>query len=622
MSYTADDIQSLSFAEGVRTRIQMYLGSDDIEGTYQGLKEIINNSTDEAIAGFGTKIVIEVNEQENSVSVRDYGRGCPFRINPDGTNVLVDIYTKAHTGGKFREGAYKNSSGLNGIGGSCVCLSSEAFIVRSYRDQVCAEARLERGKLISYKETPTQEPNGTYVWFKPDATVFKNGKIGFTFERICAEIKDIVFLYKGLTFVVTNLNTKETHEYVAKNGIVDFVKESVIEPMHNHIIYVTETDGTDTIELAMQWGVKHETPFTFVNGLRCPEHGVNLTGARSSLTRTFNSLSGKSFEADIIRQNLFYVMNFKITEPSFANQVKSKINSPSARALASKAMSDALKEMAANYPSEFETIVTYLDKIRRADAAAERARKQVLETVKEIGDEKKKRLILADKLKDCKQHGPDSGSVLAVCEGDSALGALVQARPIDSVALMPIRGKIISALKHDQEKILANEEVKAIFSALGCGFLNNYNPKKLRYQYVGIASDGDVDGDSIANLITTLFFYMCPQFIQEGRLFRMKMPLFVLKYKNKTLYAFSSEERDALIAEHGKPNEIGRKKGIGENSPEETRVAVFGDQRRWERININDYPKYCAMMEQLMGKSVDDRRDFIMENVNFSNITE
>lgn len=205
---------------------------------------------------------------------------------------------------------------------------------------------------------------------------------------------------------------------------------------------------------------------------------------------------------------------------------------------------------------------------------------------------------------------------------DSALGALVQARPIDSVALMPIRGKIISALKHDQEKILANEEVKAIFSALGCGFLNNYNPKKLRYQYVGIASDGDVDGDSIANLITTLFFYMCPQFIQEGRLFRMKMPLFVLKYKNKTLYAFSSEERDALIAEHGKPNEIGRKKGIGENSPEETRVAVFGDQRRWERININDYPKYCTMMAQLMGKSVDDRRDFIMENVNFSNITE
>ena len=205
---------------------------------------------------------------------------------------------------------------------------------------------------------------------------------------------------------------------------------------------------------------------------------------------------------------------------------------------------------------------------------------------------------------------------------DSALGALVQGRPIDKVALMPIRGKIISALKHDQEKILKNEEVKAIFSALGCGFFNKYNSSKLRYQYVAIATDADVDGSSIANLLTTLFFYMCPDLIKEGRLFRMKMPLFVLKYSNKTLYAFSEEERDELINKNGKPKEISRKKGIGENTPQETKDSVFGEQRRWERVNINDYAKYADMIDKLMGEEVDARREFIMNNVDFSNICE
>lgn len=622
MSYDAKDIKSLSFREGVQTRIQMYLGSDDIEGTYQGLKEIINNSTDEVLSGYGDRIEIIVNESLNSVSVRDYGRGCPFLVKQDGTNILVDIYTKAHTGGKFTNDSYKNSSGLNGIGGSCVCLSSEKFLVKSYRNGVCAEARFEKGVDIYYKETKTKEPNGTYVWFIPDKEVFKNGEIGFSFKRICQEIKDISFLYRGLTFSILNEETNEEKMFLAKNGIVDFVKETVKSPLNSHIIYVTETDGDNTVEVAFQWGVKRETPYTFVNGMRCPEHGINLTGAKASITRTFNSLSGHDFESDSIRQNLCYVMNFKILEPSFANQTKTKINSPCARTLASKAFSNGLKQMKNLYPNEFEAILSYLKKIEKADAAAEKARKQVLETSKELENEKKKRTLLAGKLKDCKVHGPDKGSVLAICEGDSALGALAKARPTENVALIPILGKIISALKHDQEKILANDEVKAIFSALGCGFLDKYNPDKLRYQYVGIASDADVDGSSIANLITALFFYMCPKFIEEGRLFRMKMPLFVLEYKNKTLYAFSETEKDELLKKHGKPNSIGRKKGIGENTVQETKEAVFGEQRRWERVNISDFDKYSQMMYNLMGKEVKNRYDFIMDNIDFSNISE
>lgn len=206
---------------------------------------------------------------------------------------------------------------------------------------------------------------------------------------------------------------------------------------------------------------------------------------------------------------------------------------------------------------------------------------------------------------------------------DSALGALVQARPIDTVALLPIRGKIISALKNTQEKVLENEEVKAIFSALGCGMFERYNSSKLRYQYVAIMSDSDKDGDAISNLITTLFFYACPKFIEEGRLFRAKMPLFVLKYSNgKRYYAFSSEERDELIEKYGKPKEVSRKKGIGENSPLETEEAVFGKYHRWERINIKDFDDYSKMMNMLMGQEVEERKEFIMQNVDFSGIYE
>lgn len=205
---------------------------------------------------------------------------------------------------------------------------------------------------------------------------------------------------------------------------------------------------------------------------------------------------------------------------------------------------------------------------------------------------------------------------------DSGLGSLAKERPIDKVALLPIRGKIISALKHDQEKILKNEEVKAIFSALDCGFLGRYNPKNLRYQYVGVASDSDEDGNNIANLITTLFFYMCPDFIKEGRLFRIKMPLFVMQYKKGVVYAFSPEERDEIIKKNGKPKELYRRKGIGENSNKDTREAVFGEYRRWERVTIGDFEDYAATLHMLMGKEVPERKDFIMENVDFTNIIE
>ena len=490
MNYGIDDIKSLDFREGVRTRIQMYLGTDDNEGTYQALKEIINNSTDEAIAGFGNKIKITVSERQNCIGIRDYGRGVPFGIREDGENVLVSIYSRSHTGGKFEEGAYKNSSGLNGIGAKCVCLSSEQFRVSSYRNGTEAYATFIQGILQEYKEGPTKEVNGTYVWFKPDAEVFKNGNIGYSYERICNDIKDISYLYTGVTFIVENADTGKTASYCAKNGIVDFVKDNVKEPLHSHIITTSVTDGTDKLEIAFQWGTKHEESYVFVNGLRCPEGGAPITGAKTAITRTFNSLSKESFDGDSIRNNLFYVINCSVAAPSFANQTKTKINNASLRTLASNAFSDALKTMKIKYGSEFDAIVAMLKKIAKAEAAAEKARQQVLNAAKEVEKNQKKKVFSSDKLKDAEFLG--EGSTLLIAEGDSALGGLAQGRDYTKYGIMAIRGKIINCLSNPEEKIFENEEIKLLLSAMNI-VPGKYNASKLRYGRLAICTDADSD---------------------------------------------------------------------------------------------------------------------------------
>ena len=486
--YGIEDIKSLDFRTGVRTRIQMYLGSDDLEGTYQALKEIINNSTDEALAGFGKQIDIYVSEKDNSVQARDYGRGVPFGTREDGENVLVSIYSKSHTGGKFEEGAYKNASGLNGIGGKCVCLSSRSFTVESCRDGKAACANWVEGILQDYKEYATTQKNGTWIKFSPDPKVFKNGTIGYSYERICNDIRDISYLYTGLTFFVRNVDTTQTQIYCAKNGIVDFVKDNVSKPLQQHIITGSASDGEDKLEIAFQWGSLHEESYVFVNGLRCPEGGTPITGAKTAITRTFNSLSKCDFDGDSIRGNLFYVINCSVKNPSFANQTKSKINNANLRTLASNAFSDALKQMKLKYPTEFDTVVELLKKVARAEAAAERARKQVLDAQKDVEKNQKKKVFSSDKLKDAEFLGQDS--TLLIVEGNSALGGLSQARDYTKFGLMAIRGKIINALSNPEEKIYLNEEIKLLLSAMNI-VPGKYDSKKLRYGRLAICSDAD-----------------------------------------------------------------------------------------------------------------------------------
>lgn len=619
MAYDINSIESLSFREGVRKRIQMYLGSDDIEGTYQALKEIINNSTDEALAGYGKKIEIEVDEGSNFVRVRDYGRGVPFGIREDGENVLVSIYTKSHTGGKFSNDSYKNASGLNGIGGSCVCLSSKEFQVRSVRDGFFATASFIKGELIFYTEGKTTEKNGTEVRFIPDPEVFSNGEIGFSYERICDDIRNISYLYSGITFEVSGKNADGDTDkvtYCAKNGINDFVKDNISKALHSTIMTAHAETETDSVEIAFQWGTGKEKSYVFVNGLLCPEGGTPITGAKGAITKTINNLANASFDGDKIREGLFYVINCKVANPSFANQTKSKINNPSLRTLTSNAFTTALKEMAANYSNEFGTVVALLRKIEKADEAAERARNAILNQEKKEAASKKRKVQMPDKFKDCEKHGEDS--ILIICEGNSALAGLMPARDVNTEALYAVRGKVKNLLKHPLEECLENQEISDIICALGCGIQEKYNPKKLNYGKVAIAVDADVDGKNIMCLIATMFSVLMPQFIAEGRLCWLQAPLYRLTNGNKRVFAYNDKELAELRQKY--PTwEQGRNKGLGEMTAEDMELSMMSkENRHLEVLKIEDFDSAMESLNILMGAGrVKERRDFLFENVDF-----
>ena len=606
-AYDINSIQSLDFREGVRTRIQMYLGSDDIEGTYQALKEIINNSTDEALAGYGKSIEITLDTSTNGVRVRDYGRGVPFGTRADGENVLVSIFTKSHTGGKFSHEAYKNASGLNGIGGSCVCLSSTRFEVTSYRDGKKAIATFNQGILDTYKESSAKTAKtGTEIFFIPDPLVFTNGPIGYSYDRICQDIQDISYLYPGIEFTVSD----ETHKqvYCAKKGIVDFVEMNVKKPLQKHIITGSASDGTDSLEIAFQWGVRRETAYVFVNGLRCPEGGTPITGARAALTKTFNSLAGANFEGEYIRQNLFYVINCKVENPSFANQTKSKVNNASLRTLASNAFTTALKEMNTTYPTEFNTVVDMLTKIEKAEAAATRAREAIMNHEKEMATAAKKKVIDSDKLLEARKLGDDA--MLVLVEGESAGGSVANGRQKapggEKVGILKLRGKAINALANPIDKVLENEEVKLLLQALGITYGQKYNSKKLRYGKIAICSDADFDGSHIGLLVMAIIQKLCPEFIQEGRLYWLKAPICKLENKSKTYYYYNEEEVESR-KENG---EMTFFKGIGQMQKKDLQESLFSPaNQHLEQLTPTE--DGVETLLELMGEDVEPRKDYV-----------
>ena len=622
-SYTAENIQHLETREAMRSRIQMYLGSDDTEGIYQALKEIINNSTDEALAGYGKEIDIRLDEKSNTIEVRDYGRGVPFGI-VDGRNILVAIYTESHTGGKFDKGAYKNSSGLNGIGGTAVCMSSYQFLVRSIRDGKVAEATFNEGNLVNYNEMSIEKfekeygstgGTGTYIRFRPDEKVFTNAVEGFSYEKICSEIKNISYLNKGIKFIVEELGGQKT-EFYSENGIADFIKDNISKPLMKAPIICSASDGTDELEIAFMYTGGVGESYVFVNGLYCPEGGSPVTGAKTTITTSMKRLSGKDFDAELIRKGLVYASNCKVANPSFANQTKSKINNPNLRTLASQAFREALEEFA-NGP-DFAPIVEMMLKYQKAEKAADKAREAILSQQKKMNDLRKQKVAFLDKLSDAENLGEDS--ILCIAEGDSAGNAIIAGRDTKKYGVMYLRGKMLNGLKEtNDEKYYANKEIELLIYALGID-VNNYNPKKLRYGKIAICVDADDDGYHIALLILANLYRLCPQFLKENRVYWLRCPLHIAYDKNMQplSWYYTDAELAAAKAKGKIKGDLDRIKGLGQLEEADLKATMFsttGGQKMEQIIYSEEAIKQLCL---LMGEDVEPRKEFVMSRIDFS----
>jgi len=610
--YTAENIKHLDTRNAMRQRIQMYLGSDDTDGIYQAFKEIINNSTDEALSGYGNKICIQIDEEHNSIQVRDYGRGVPFGI-VDGRNILVAIYTESHTGGKFDKGAYKNSSGLNGIGGTAVCMSSKTFFVKSIRDGKIAEAKFEEGNLIDYSETPSNiNETGTIVGFIPDKDVFQNMIETFTYDRICSEIKNISYLNKGIHFIIEATDGRK-QEFYSENGIADFIKDNISKPLMRAPIICSAKDDIDEIEVAFMWTGDVGTSYVFVNGLYCPEGGSPVTGAKTTITTSIKRLSGKDFEPELIRKGLIYAINCKVANPSFANQTKSKINNPNLRTLASQAFKQGLEEFS-NSP-DFTPIIEMMMKYQKAEKAADKARNAILAHTKEMADIRKNKLAFIDKLSDAENLGQDA--ILCIVEGDSAGSSVAMGRDTKKYGILRIRGKMKNGLKAEDEELYKNEEIKLLLYALGVD-INSYHADKLRYGKVAICVDPDSDGFHIALLIMANLHKLCPNFLKENRLFWLRSPLFIEQDKNNNPVSWYYTDEEFNKVRGKLKGNIKRIKGLGALSEKDLKATLFSTTGGQVMDEIGYSPEGIEQLCALMGEDITPRRDFVMNRIDYS----
>ena len=617
MKYTAQDIETLSFRDAVRERVAMYMGSADNQGVLQCVREIITNSIDEATMGYGNCIVVEL-DKNNMITVTDNARGVPFGKREDGTEAMEAIYTMAHTGGKFNEKIYQNVAGQNGIGSKGVALSSSYFQADSYRDGNHATLILKDGIKQSFEITKDKEnKHGTVVTFIPSAEVYNLEPIKIKYEDLIEMCKNWAYLTKGVEFIVKDNIKGTTKSFLSKNGIVDFLKDSINKPIHKTPLYISMEENGIECEVAMQWAAdRKEHWYVFTNGLANAEGGTSLTGVKTAITNFFKKKFKGEFTPEVARSGLFYVVNCKVPNPSFANQTKTKVNNPELRGLTQRATGQMLDEFSRRYVSEFDSIVELLTKELKAERAAERARKQILEASKESEKNQKKKVFASDKLKDAEFLGQNS--TLLVVEGNSAMGGMAQARDYTKYGILAIRGKIINCLSNPEEKIFNNEEIKLLLSAMNI-VPGKYNASKLRYGRLAICTDADSDGAHIGLLIMAALQYLAPEFIKEGRLCWLRSPLYIVNNKGKESYYFTDDEFNKV--RNKIKGEVTRAKGLGELPAETAQASMFTQE--YQRIDVMEYNnKAVDLLYQLMGENVEPRREFIMDKVDFSKVRE
>lgn len=489
MSYDAKSIQIKDFRDACRSMPGMYLGADGQDGVFNCFLEILNNACDEAMMGRGNQIDILLSDDE--LTCIDYGAGVPHGSNDQMEEILIGLFTSAHSSGKFDTTNYKKVRGLHGVGSSAVCVCSKQFDVTTKRDGYSWSLSFKDGipQTTKAKQGAATTKTGTTIKFIPDKSIFhiSNGP-AFDYERIKNELDMTSYFIPNVTFTLTYNGKKE--KFLSTQGLKDFAKNHIAKPLHKNYIYgYKQFDDEVEVEVFAQWTTGKEEYYVFSNGAMNVDGGTPITGAKTAFTRTINNLSKGEFDADMIRKGLVYIINIRHPHPIYENQVKSKIQNQELRGYTQTVFTDAIKDFVTRHKDEFDKIVELLTKEKKAEAAAERARQQVLNAAKEVEKNQKKKVFNSDKLKDAEFLGPNA--TLLIAEGDSALGGLAQGRDYKKYGIMAIRGKIINCLSNPEEKIWNNEEIKLLLSAMGIT-PGKYNASKLRYGKLAICTDASL----------------------------------------------------------------------------------------------------------------------------------
>ncbi|MGN8963816.1 DNA topoisomerase (ATP-hydrolyzing) subunit B [Bariatricus sp. HCP28S3_D3] len=628
--YGADQIQILEGLEAVRKRPGMYIGSTSTRGLHHLVYEIVDNSVDEALAGYCDHIQVFINP-DNSITVIDNGRGIPVGINHKaGLPAVEVVFTVLHAGGKFGGGGYKVSGGLHGVGASVVNALSNWLEVEICSEGKIYKQRYERGHVI-YKLKVVGEcdpaKTGTKVTFLPDDTIFEDTV--FDYDTLKQRFREMAFLTKGLKISLTDLRDEETKEKVFhyEGGIKEFVEylNRSKTPLYEQIIYCEGTKDNVQVEVAMQHNDSYtDNTYGFVNNITTPEGGTHVVGFRNALTKTFNDYARKNkllkdsepnLSGEDIREGLTAIISVKIEDPQFEGQTKQKLGNSEARGAVDSIVSTQLQIFLEQNPSVGKTIIEKSVLSQRAREAARKARdltrrKSALEG-----------MSLPGKLADCSDKDPANCEIYIV-EGDSAGGSAKTARDRATQAILPLRGKILNVEKARLDKIYANAEIKAMITAFGTGIHDDFDISKLRYNKIILMTDADVDGAHISTLLLTFLYRFMPELIKQGHVYLAQPPLFKLEKNKKVWYAYSDDELDAILKEVGRDsnNKIQRYKGLGEMDADQLWETTMDPEHRiLKRVTMDDETssELDLTFTTLMGDKVEPRREFIEENAKF-----
>ena len=629
-SYDENQIQVLEGLEAVRKRPGMYIGSTDERGLHHLVYEIVDNAVDEALAGFCNEIIITL-YKDGSCSVQDNGRGFPVGIHPKIGRPAVEVcLTILHAGGKFGGGGYKVSGGLHGVGASVVNALSRHLQVNVYQDGKVYQQEYERGKVLyDLKVVGQTDRTGTTIRFWPDVKgegddqgIFETGD--FHFDTLKTRFREMAFLNRGIRIVFRDERPEEPVERVFhyEGGISEFVKyiNKNKEVLFPEPIYISGMVDTTSVEVAMQYNDTYsENIFTFVNNIHTPDGGTHLAGFSMAITRVINDYGRKhnilkandaNLTGDDIREGLAAIVSVKLEDPQFESQTKSKLGNSEVRTIVNSLVGKQLTDYLEENPSTAKQVLDRCLAASRAREAARKARdltrrKTVLESAS-----------LPGKLADCSERDPSKCEIFLV-EGDSAGGSAKMGRDRHFQAILPLRGKILNVEKTRLDRVLANEEIKAMITAFGCGVGEDFDISKLRYDRIVCMTDADVDGSHIRILMLTFFYRYMRPLIEQGHVYAAQPPLYKVTYQKTERYCYSDQELDKVMTEIGrdKKPDVQRYKGLGEMSAEQLwNTTMDPKQRTMLRVSVEDAIAADEIMSLLMGEKVEPRKEFIEQN--------